>query len=365
MIAPDGERSADVALESGRIAEIGRGLSGDEVVDADGLTLLPGFIDVHVHGGGGADFMDATPDALETVCCTHLARGTTGLLATTITQSEPHISAALSAVRASREALILGVHLEGPYISPKKPGAQPEAFVRDFEEREFRSWLDANVIRRITLAPERPGAARLMELCRSNEIALSFGHTDIGAEGLKRVLDTVEAADATHLFNAMNGIHHRTPGPIPIFLTDPRCHIELIADGHHVAPEVVAMAVRGKGIERVIAITDAMAGAGAGDGLYGLGGHEVTVKEGRATLSDGTLAGSVLTMDAAARNLRDWCKLSWSEVAQVTSTNAADRHGWKNKGRIEVGADADFVLVNDDMKVQRTYLAAHTKRPRE
>ena len=368
VVTPEGARACDLAVESGRIADLGAGLRGDRTIDADGLTLLPGFLDVHVHGGGGADFMDATPEALDTICRTHAAHGTTGLLATTITQSRNKIDAALENVRENQRPMILGVHLEGPYISPEKPGAQPREFVRDYDAEEFASWLGFDVIRRITLAPERPGAADLCAACQRNRIALSFGHTDIGADALKTVLDAVGAADATHLFNAMNGIHHRTPGPIPVFLTDPRCHVELIADGHHVAPEVIAMAVRAKGAQGVIAITDAMAGAGAGDGVYGLGGHEVTVAGGKATLADGTLAGSLLTMDAAARNLRDWCGLTWTEIARVTSTNAADRHGWKHKGRLEVGADADFVLADDALRVRETWLggapvAKHTGEP--
>lgn len=356
VVTPEGERALDLSVEAGKIVALGAGLQADRTIDADGLTLLPGFLDVHVHGGGGADFMDATPEALETICRIHAAHGTTGLLATTITHRRSAVDAALRNVRENPRPVVLGVHLEGPYISPEKPGAQPKEFVRDYDETEFASWLAFDAIRRITLAPERPGAAELCAACLASKIALSFGHSGASAAQLRAALDRAGAADATHLFNAMNGIHHRDPGPIPIFLTDPRCYVELIADGHHVAPEVVAVAVRAKGIDKVLAITDAMAGAGAPDGAYGLGGHEATVKDGKATLADGTLAGSVLTMDAAARNLRDWCGLSWTEIARVTSTNAAERHGWTNKGRIAVGADADFVLVDDSLAVHSTWL---------
>ncbi len=155
----------------------------------------------------------------------------------------------------------------------------------------------------------------------------------------------------------MNGIHHRRPGPIPVFLTHPEAAIELICDGHHVAPEVVAMAVAARGRDRCIAITDAMAGAGAGDGVYDLGGNRVTVAGGKALLDDGTLAGSVLTMDRAAANLRAWCDLDWGAVAKFTSTNAADRMGWPAKGRIAAGCDADLAVVDDELRVHATYIA--------
>lgn len=361
-VVTEGEvlEGSDVRCDAGRIVEIGRGLSaGDSVIDAEGRVLLPGFLDVHIHGGGGHDTMTGSVEALNGLCNTHAVHGTTGLLATTITQSNTAVSAALKAAAACTHPVLLGVHLEGPYISPEKPGAQPKQFVRNYDEAEFTGWLSdvAGRMRRITLAPEQPGAEALIARCRAENIAISLGHTDASAAQLRAALDICGQADATHLFNAMNGIHHRKPGPVPVFLRDSRCHVEIIADGHHVAPEVIAMSVRAAGVERVIAITDAMEGAGVGDGVYGLGGHRVTVTEGRATLPDGTLAGSVLTMDQAARNLKEWCDLTWPDLARITSSNAAARHGWKSKGRIAVGCDADLVLVDDNITIHSTILA--------
>ena len=322
-----------------------------------GTTVLPGFIDLHIHGGGGADTMDATPEALATICRTHAAHGTTRLLATTITHSNEAITAALINVANSAEPLLGGIHLEGPYISPGKPGAQPKEFVRSYEEVEFAGWLAAaqGKMRQITLASEQPGGEALMAACNTAGVVISLGHTDATADQTKTAI-ALGARQATHLFNAMNGIHHRNPGPIPVFLTDPQVRVELIADGHHVAPEVIAMTYAALGPQRFIAITDAMAGAGNGDGLYKLGGHAVTVTNGRATLADGTLAGSVLTMDLAARNLRAWCGLSWLEIAQVTATNAADQQGWHDTGRLTEGSLADLVLVDDELNVQATYV---------
>jgi N-acetylglucosamine-6-phosphate deacetylase len=363
------ERGTLVA-ESGRIVEVGEGVAvpaSAEVWDGSGLTLLPGFLDVHIHGGGGADTMDATPDALRAICRIHARYGTTGLLATTMTQSREKISAALrnarNAVGAGTEfcpdgARILGIHLEGPYISPERPGAQPKQFVRDYDASEFADWLEdaGGTMRLITLAPEQPGANELIAACRKANIVVSLGHTDADAAQTADALNR-GASHATHLFNAMPSLHHRKPGPIPVLLTDDRARVEVIADGHHVAPETIRLIVRAKGTDGVILITDAMAGAGAGDGLYDLGGNAVTVANGKALLPDGTLAGSVLTMAQAAANLRNWCGLDWADIVRLTSANAADEMGWTNKGRIAPGADADLALLDDACAVHATFVA--------
>lgn len=338
-----------------------------EVIDASGLTLLPGFLDLHIHGGGGVDTMDATPDALQTICRTHAQFGTTGLLATTMTQSREKITAALANARLAHEAgadfcpdgaQVLGIHLEGPYISPERPGAQPREFVRDYDASEFADWLSVagGAMKLITLAPERPRAPELMAACTGAGIVISLGHTDADAAQTEEAINA-GAREVTHLFNAMPSLHHRKPGPIAVFLTDDRVKTEIIADGHHVAPEAIRLALRAKGINGAILITDAMAGAGAGEGIYDLGGHAVTVSGGKALLSDGTLAGSVLTMANAARNIRTWTGADWNAIARLTSTNAADQMGLQNKGRLEAGADADFVLLNDDFVVEMTFVA--------
>lgn len=371
IVTPEGvlDRGTLVA-ENGCIVAVNESVAvpeSAEVWDGTGLTLLPGFLDVHIHGGGGADTMDATPDALRAICRTHARFGTTGLLATTITQSREKISAALrnarSAVAAGAEfcpdgAQVLGIHLEGPYISPEKPGAQPKQFVRDYDAAEFTDWLEdaGGTMRLITLAPEQPGADELITACLESNIVVSLGHTDADAAQTAGALNR-GASHATHLFNAMPPLHHRKPGPIPVLLTDDRAKVEVIADGHHVAPETIRLIVRAKGAEGVILITDAMAGAGAGDGLYDLGGNEVAVTNGKALLPDGTLAGSVLTMAQAAANLRDWCGLDWPDIVRLTSTNAADEMGWKNKGRLTPGADADLVLMDDACTVRATFVA--------
>jgi len=357
-----------VTVKNGKIVAVQDWLAdiSATTLDATGLTLLPGFLDVHIHGGGGRDTMEATPEALQAICRTHAQNGTTGLLLTTITQSREAIGAALHQARQAIEAgsafcpegaQILGVHLEGPYIHPERPGAQPRQFVRDYCADEFAEWLAiaGNTLRLITLAPERPGGHDLIRACLEAGIVVSQGHTDATAT------ETVQAIQAgvrqaTHLFNAMPPLHHRKPGPIPIFLTDNRVRVEIIADGHHVAPEAIRLALQAKGADGILLITDAMAGAGANEGVYDLGGNTVTVANGKALLPDGTLAGSVLTMIQAVRNMQGWFNLDWDTLARLSSGNAAEQFGWKHKGKIAPGYDADFVLVDDALHLHKTII---------
>ncbi len=363
VVTETGVIQGSVVVEAGRFVSItDRGASGSA-----GLTLLPGFIDIHIHGGGGCDTMDATPDALRTICRTHAQHGTTGLLLTTMTQSRARITDALAAATAACEAgdtfcpdgaSVLGIHLEGPYLSAKRPGAQPREFVRPYDAEEFANWLavSRNALRLITLAPEEPGATTLAALCKERGIVVSFGHTDATAEQTYVALNALGTAHATHLFNAMPPLHHRNPGVLGVALSDPRVRCEMITDGHHVAPEIARLTLAAKGDRDVILITDAMAGTGAPDGLYDLGGSAVTVKDGKAVLADGTLAGSVLTMAQAARNVREWTGWGWDSLARLTATNAADALNLPNKGRVAPGADADFVLVGDDLTIHSTYV---------
>lgn len=361
-----------VVVENGIIRSVGEKLSRatTETRDAEGLTLLPGFIDVHIHGGGGADTMDATPDALRTICRTHARYGTTGLLATTMTQSGDAITAALvNARRAFDEgpgfcpdgAQVLGIHLEGPYISPARPGAQPAQFVRDYAPAEFDNWLDITgiALKLITLAPEQPGGMELLAACLANGTVVSLGHTDATTAQAQTAIDA-GATHATHLYNAMPPLHHRKPGPIAVFLTDDRAKVEIIADGHHVAPEAIRLALKAKGTNGIILITDAMAGAGSEEGIYDLGGNAVTVRDGKALLPDGTLAGSVLTMSQAAANLKQWANLDWTSITRLTSGNASQQLGLTTCGLIAPSYNADLVLVDDACTVHATIVAGQT-----
>lgn len=347
-------KNVAIRISDGIITHIDGDLSDRHVIP-DAPVLLPGFIDVHIHGGGGADTMDATPDALRAICQAHAKRGTTSLLATTITHGESEIARALvnvaDAIDAGADfcpdgARIAGIHLEGPFIHPDRPGAQPKEHVR---VPNFDEWLrhiehSRGTIRRVTIAAEYAEARPIIEWCWKNDVTITIGHTTITGDQLAELLNE-GPMDATHLFNAMDPIHHRKPGPIPTFLTHPNAMAELIADGHHVHPDVIKMAVAAAGSDHIMAITDAMAGMGQGDGDYVLGGHPVKVANGKALLLDGTLAGSILGMSEAAKNIAQWTGCDLISLAHMTSTNAANRLGRTDIGRIEVGAKADFVQM--------------------
>ena len=365
-VTPQGILSrVSVGISDGIITHI----NGDPHVGSvpeDANVLLPGFVDVHIHGGGGADTMDATPDALKTICRAHAKRGTTSLLATTITHGENEIARALSNVADAIDdmdsfcpdgARIAGVHLEGPFIHPLRPGAQPKEHVRVPNHDEWLRHIEHSrgTIRRVTIAAEYAEARPIIEWCWKNNVTVTVGHTTIGGDQLTVLLND-GPLDATHLFNAMDPIHHRKPGPIPTFLTHPKAMAELIADGHHVHPDVIKMAVAAAGPEHIMAITDAMAGMGQGDGDYILGGHPVKVAGGKALLLDGTLAGSILGMSQAASNIASWTGCDLVALAKMTSTNAADRIGRTDIGRIAIGAKADFVLMQGGVAHRGTFI---------
>jgi N-acetylglucosamine-6-phosphate deacetylase len=323
-------------------------------IEAEGYLVLPGFIDMHVHGGGGADFMHGTPEAARQVARTHARTGTTSLLATTITASHEATDAAVTAARTVIEeerapdcARIRGIHLEGPYICHARRGAQPAEHIRPPDVAEFQHWveLSGNTVREVTLAPEIPGAEALVTAAREAGVIVSLGHTDASAMQAQQGI-VWGATQATHIFNAMRGLQHREPGSAGALLARPEVIAEVIADGIHLDPLIVRLIVSAKGSEGVVLITDAIAGASMPEGVYELGGYPVTVRDGAATLPDGTLAGSVLTMSQAFHNARRFAELSPLFAARITSANAARQLGIDLQvGSIEPGKEADFVIV--------------------
>ena len=344
------------------------------VVDGRGCVLLPGFLDVHVHGGNGADAMDGDPDGLRRMARFHATHGVTALLPTTWAASPAAIEAAVGAIAEAAGpvdggATILGAHLEGPWINPARAGAQDPAGIRPPDVLEARRLLEVRpgprpatrppaaesrprgtgggVVRLVALAPEMPGADDVIAECVGRGVVVAAGHTEAGWD------DMVAAVGAgvrhvTHTFNAMPGLGHREPGTAGAALALAELRCELIADGHHVHPAAMAVLARAKGPGGVVLISDAVRAAGLPEGDVDLGGRVAQHCCGAVRLPDGRLAGSVLTLDVALRSFAAASGWGWSDLARAAAGNAADALGLTTKGRLAAGADADLVLLADD-----------------
>ncbi len=323
--------------------------------------IVPGFIDCHIHGGDGADFMDADDAGNARILAFHARHGTTALAATTLSASPRDLRNAVAAIaRASRVpgSQICAVHLEGPYINAERAGAQDRSSIRPADIQEVETLLaEAPELRwMMTLAPELDGAQALIERFRER-IRFSIGHTaaDYGAamEALRW-----GASHFTHLFNAMTGLHHREPGAVGAALLSADATAELIADGIHVHPAVLRLAARIMP-GRIALITDAIRACGLADGIYKLYRHEVTVAGGAARLPGGELAGSLLTMSAAVRNIVELAGLPVESVIPLATEVPARILGLADrKGKLERGYDADVVLLSEDLDVERVFMRA-------
>ncbi|MBQ0946183.1 N-acetylglucosamine-6-phosphate deacetylase [Ideonella sp. 4Y16] len=354
ILTPDGFLRGTLHCEGGRIVAI-EGCSVPETQARGETMILPGFIDAHVHGGGGADVMDAG-EAVLTTARTHARHGTTTLLATTMTAPLEEIEAALMALApwcnqsVPGAANIAGVHLEGPYINPQRLGAQPDhAWVGTLQQ--VRSLCRLAPIRLVTLAPEVPGHLALIAALSAEGLRVQIGHSNGRYEDGVAAIEQ-GASGFTHLFNAMSGLHHRDPGMVGAALAHAR-HAEIIPDLLHVHPGAIRAALRA--IPCLYCVSDSTAGAGMPDGRYRLGRHEVYKCQGGVRLADGTLAGSALTMDQALRNLVK-LGLSVQEASMRVSTIAADYLGLSDRGRLVPGARADMVVLDGELSLQGVYV---------
>ncbi|HZG83495.1 N-acetylglucosamine-6-phosphate deacetylase [Paenibacillus sp.] len=365
VVTPDGVVEGGVVrIEGGRIAAVERAGAAPADVDLGAGWIVPGFVDVHVHGGGGHDFMDATAEAFEAIAAFHGRHGTTSLLATTVTASKDAIDGVLRtaaqyiADAPPRGARLLGVHLEGPFISPQWPGAQNPSHIVPPNADWLRDWTSVfpGLVKQLTLAPETDGAIELIRELRRLGIIAAAGHTDATYDQIVRAADN-GLNQAVHTFNAMTPLRHREPGTAGAVLADERIAAEVIADGVHVHPAVVKLLTRAKSDNNLLLITDAMSAAGLGDGRFSLGGLDVTVEGGVARLTEGgNLAGSTLTMIDAFRFVIRHANLTVPEASRLASANAARQLRLEGEiGAIRPGAAADLVLLTPELDLAAVY----------
>lgn len=364
LLFPEGVRDGMEVIESGgKICGLRPAQS--DGLDLAGNYLAPGFIDLHVHGALGRDTMEASPEAFREICEYHASGGTTSLLLTTATAPLPQIIATLQAVRAAmpERREIAGVHAEGPFISRERAGAQSAEFMREPDSRAIDSLLEfRDVLKRVTLAPELPGALPAIEKLDAGNIAISGGHSDATDE---------QAADAfargmrqvTHTFNCMSSMRkrggERVAGLLEFALSEPGILCELIADGRHVSRTLMRMLYRAKGASGICLVTDATAGAGLpNESHFSLGGLDCLVDDGACWLADrSALAGSAARMSDLVRTMVQAVGVPLVEAIMMASANPARALGCKTKGALEVGCDADFVVLSPELEVVRTFVA--------
>lgn len=326
----------------------------DAIVDAAGKVVVPGFIDVHSHGGYGSDNMDGDPDEINKMIAQMHQEGITTYFPTTMTQSYENIEKALIGIRKAAQSnpVIQGIHLEGPFVSAVFKGAQPEEHIKVPDAAAMKRWqeLSGGLIRLVTYAPETSDATAFEEYCTDNGIVLSVGHSNAVRAQLKKS----KASHITHLYNAQRGLHHREPGVTGHAFLEDDIYVEMIVDGYHIDPEMVKIAFKLKGADRIDLITDAMRAKGMGDGISELGGQKVIVKDKQARLEAGNLAGSVLEFQDAFKNIMAYTGCGVADAVKMSSVNQAREFGLTKKGGIAPGKDADMVIFSDNFTVVQT-----------
>ncbi|MHA7137695.1 N-acetylglucosamine-6-phosphate deacetylase [Rossellomorea arthrocnemi] len=358
-----------IKIENGMITEMGdRSQLNDseeyKVISLPhGYSVVPGMIDIHIHGVNGADTMDATREALDTMTGTLPKEGTTSFLATTMTEASDAIEKALAATadymsnhQRGGQAEILGLHLEGPFINADKAGAQPLHRIQKPNVEVFKNWhaLSGENIKLVTLAPELDHEYELIRYLKENGIVASVGHSNATYDQVGKAIDA-GLSHVTHLFNQMSGLHHREPGIVGASFLRKELMVELISDGIHVRPEVVQLAFDQITDERLILITDSMRAKCLKNGQYDLGGQMVTVKDGKAILDEDTLAGSVLKMRDAFTNIQEFTTGDMRSAIKMTAENPARQlNVFDRKGSLAPRKDADIVILDENKDVYTT-----------
>ena len=352
----DGYLRFDSKIENLGHMEEYRPQADDEIIAVQGNYVIPGFIDVHGHGGYNYDVWDAEPSEI-----TKLARllakneGITSWFPTTVSQSYENIESAVKNIREAHKKtkIIQGIHLEGPFVSKEFKGAQPPLYLRDPDINELKGWIKAsdNLIKLITIAPELPGASEFEKFCIANNIVPSAGHSNATRDQMKKS----KASHITHLYNAQREMKHREPGVTGHALLERNINCEIVADGFHVWADMIKLAYELKGPHHMELVTDSIRAKGMPEGKYDRGGETITVKNGQARIPAGNLAGSVLKFDKAFRNIIKFTGCSINDAVQMASVNQAREFKLTGMGTIDEGQDADINVLDPSLHLTQTF----------
>lgn len=367
VILEDSIKELNVFFENGKITEVSNRVPTDEtVIDAKGLYVAPGMIDVHTHGRNGSDTMYATFKDLNNISVSELKTGVTSFLPTTMTMPSVDIKKAIAAAYDNKDkvegAKILGMHLEGPFFSVKYKGAQPEECMIAPTVENYLSFAGdhPDFVKKISLAPEIEGAVDLIKYLREQNVVVSMGHTDATYEEAVKAIEA-GATSGTHTYNAMTPLKHREPGVVGAVMLHDEVYAELILDGIHVSFPAAKILSKMKGADKLILITDSLEAAMLPDGTYELGNQKVYVKDGQARLKSGNLAGSTANLNQCVRNAYKHLDLPLYEAIGYATKNPADHLGLKDYGRIKEGCVADMILIDDEIDINRVILNGETK----
>lgn len=367
VILEDSIKELNVFFENGKITEVSNRVPTDEtVIDAKGLYVAPGMIDVHTHGRNGSDTMYATFKDLNNISVSELKTGVTSFLPTTMTMPSVDIKKAIAAAYDNKDkvegAKILGMHLEGPFFSVKYKGAQPEECMIAPTVENYLSFAGdhPDFVKKISLAPEIEGAVDLIKYLREQNVVVSMGHTDATYEEAVKAIEA-GATSGTHTYNAMTPLKHREPGVVGTVMLHDEVYAELILDGIHVSFPAAKILSKMKGADKLILITDSLEAAMLPDGTYELGNQKVYVKDGQARLKSGNLAGSTANLNQCVRNAYKHLDLPLYEAIGYATKNPADHLGLKDYGRIKEGCVADMILIDDEIDIKRVILNGETK----
>ncbi|WP_295092927.1 N-acetylglucosamine-6-phosphate deacetylase [uncultured Catenibacterium sp.] len=367
VILEDSIKELNVFFEDGKITEVSDRTPTDEsVIDAEGLYVAPGMIDVHTHGRNGSDTMYATFKDLNNISVSELKTGVTSFLPTTMTMPAEDIKKAIAAGYDNKDkvegAKILGMHLEGPFFSVKYKGAQPEECMIAPTIENYLSFAGEHpdFVKKISLAPEIEGAVDLIKYLTDHNVVVSMGHTDATYDEAVKGIEA-GAISGTHTYNAMTPLKHRDPGVVGAVMLHDEVYAELILDGVHVSFPAAKILAKMKGADKLILITDSLEAAMLPDGVYELGNQKVYVKDGQARLKEGNLAGSTANLNQCVRNAYKHLDLPLYEAIGFATKNPADHLGLKDYGRIKEGCVADMIFIDDDININRVILNGETK----